>query len=213
MEKIWGRIMQNKTKWILIIVTLFNIGLLSITVYAASGWLIKIDKETVLDIEDFEKEFNATIDTQAMGNPFVKASLIRKAKKDKNAKCIHLGKVRDELLVIKDARDKGILKERDIKEKVEVMSEVFRRNLISKLYIRDVIAPKAKNPPKEAIKNILKQLKEDDRYKKLSAAQKMKFAKEQAQLQLLRKKIAFTLNELRSSHRIKTSDYGDSLCE
>ncbi len=205
--------MQNKTKWVLIIVTLFNMGLLSITVYAASGWLIKIDKETVLDIEDFEKEFNTTIDTQALGNPFVKSSVIRKAKKDKNAKCTHLGKVRDELLVVKDAKDKGILKESDIKAKVKVMSEVFRRNLISKLYIRDVIAKKAKNPNKKDIKAIYNQLNQDKRYKKLAATQKMKIAKEQAQLQLLQKKISFTLNELRSSYRIKTSDYGDSICE
>ncbi|GMT49805.1 MAG: hypothetical protein IEMM0008_1344 [bacterium] len=205
--------MRNKTKWILFSITLFNIGLLSLTVYAASGWLIKIDNETVFNIEDFEEEFIVSVETQALSDPVISLSKIRKAKKDKKAKCTHLVKVRDELIVVKDAEDKGILDKSKLKKQVKIMAGVIRRNLISQLYIRDVIAKKAKNPDKKNIKDIYNRLNQDKRYKKLPATQKMKIAKEEARRQLLQKKIAFTLTELRSRHRIKTSDYADSLCE
>ncbi len=205
--------MQNKTKWILTIVTLFNIGLLSLAAYAASGWLIKIDNETVLNIETFEEEYDVSVETQALRNPFASSSDIRKAKKNKKAKYAYLIKTRDELLVVKDAEDKGILNKSKIKKQVKVMSEVIRRNLISQLYIRDVISKKAKNPDKKMIKAIYKRLQKDPRFKELSAAKKLKIAREEAQRQLLQKKVAFALTELRSRHRIKTSDYADSLDE
>ncbi len=198
-------------KWI-ILITILNLVLFSFSVYAMSGWLIKINGKTVVSIKRFEKEFETIIDFQALNNPFVSESEVNDAKRDKDEKKKYLKNLINEYLVLTDAKNQELYSDSELKEKVKILSKVFKRKFIQNIYMKKIIKKKVKAPSESHISQIMDKLNEDKQRKKWSLPEKRKYAEKLAYYEELQKALIFTITDLRSKYRVKTNDeYEDSL--
>ena len=196
--------MKTRTKAILLIVSIINVALFSLTAYA-SGWLLKINDKTVLTMSEFDKEFEASIELQLMNMPLVSEKDLREMKNNKELKKKYFRQLINEYIVIREAKKKNIYKESDLDERLDILRNIFKRKLIWSTYIRKVISKKA--TVNQAIMNdIYNKLLKDERTKDWSAVKKRDAAKLQAKRQDVQIKLVQKVDELRSKQKIKISD-------
>ncbi|MDH5682187.1 MAG: SurA N-terminal domain-containing protein [Spirochaetota bacterium] len=196
--------MRKRTKFILLLVTVLNVALFSITAYA-SGWLLKINNKTVITMSEFNEEYNASVELQIMNLPLMPENDIKEMMNSKELKKNFLKQLINEHIVIREAKKRKIFDDEAIERKLDILRKIFKRKLIWSEYIRKVISKKA--TANQAVMNdVYNKLLKDERTKHLSAIKKRDLAKLQARRQDLKVKLAQKVDELKSNQRVKISD-------
>ncbi len=195
---------KKNIKWILLFVV-SNVIVASLTLFAASNWLFKIDSTPFLTVNDLDRDFDMIVDLQAM-NPQIMEKEIKKFRANEDFKKKHLDSIIDDYLIMEECKKHGLVSDRDIKKMILTSGRVMARRLIKDLYIKKVLFKKIK-VNKKAVKAIYTNLqKRQDKIKsgkKMRPADLKRFAKHIAKYQqAVRKSLPFTLETLRSKKKI-----------
>lgn len=202
-----------KTPKIFLIVLVTSVFWLVIwTLHAQQNWLLRIDNKESLSIRDFEKDFLSFLELQILNNPLSELSELKALQKDRGRKKLYLQDRINEILLLEDAKSKGVYKEKEIDDKVEQISGIFKRMLIKQYYIRKIVAKKSGRPSNDLIQHYFNKISKDPRSKNWNLSQKKKASESEARLQQLQKTYLETLDALRGEHRIQiNSNYLESL--
>ncbi|MDH4128354.1 MAG: hypothetical protein OEV44_06345 [Spirochaetota bacterium] len=199
-----------KLKSTIILIITLNIIITSITVYA-SNWLFKLDGKEILTINEFEEDYEAFIDFQTISQPFASEKEIKAAKANKSQKNVYLKNILNEILIVQDAKDRKIYNDSDLNKKVETIAKIIKRQFIKYIYLQKVVSSRVKKPDDSTVEFIYKQLDENKETSKWSSLKKKEYATQKAKLQELQTTFIKLVDELRSKHRIKLSDYAYNL--
>lgn len=205
-----------KIKKFIYIFTFINLIVLSVTVYAAS-WLVKINDKEVMDVSNFENEYDAFIDLQAFSQPlglFATPEAIKETKEDNTNKQVFLNNIVNDLIISEYAKEKNLYNESSVEKRTKAMSNILKRMIVKQIFIQKEIIAKTDKIDSNLKRAIYKKINEDPKMKKLSQKEKREIAENQAKMQQMQKKYILSVDKLRSRYKVEIEEkYQDKLDE